>query len=195
MKPVVTYFNADVDKVNILAENRGKIGVYCWTNIINGNIYIGSCVNISSRMYTYYSLGSLVKSNSPIDRAMLKYGFSNFRLDVLEYSNRENVLEKEQYYMDLLKPIYNIVQKAGSTLGYKHTPESFIKMRSFVLSTEARNKKALTTVNATAAKRISITVEDINTNIKSEYTSLTEAGKALNISKAAISPSLLGNKV
>ncbi|RDI76676.1 hypothetical protein Vi05172_g13343 [Venturia inaequalis] len=73
-------------------------------------------------------------------------------------------------------------------------------MSSFVLSTEASNRKALTTVNATAAKRISITVEDINTNSKSEYASsffffTTEAGKALNISKPAISKALLGNKV
>lgn len=50
-------------------------------------------------MYTYYSLGSLVNSNRPIDRAILKYGFSKFRLDVIEYCNKENVLEREQYYI------------------------------------------------------------------------------------------------
>jgi excinuclease UvrABC nuclease subunit len=192
---MVTYLNADEDKVNILAQNRGKTGVYCWTNKINGNIYIGGSVNLSVRMYNYYSLGSLVKSNRTIDKAILKYGFSNFRLDILEYSDKHNVLEREQYYMDLLKPRYNIVQKAGSTLGYKHTSESLAKMRDFVLSTEVRDRKALSTVNATAARKISIIVEDIETNVKSEYASLTEAGKALGVTKAAISQGLLKNKI
>lgn len=69
IKPVVVYDNADVDKTRILADNRKKIGVYRWINKINGNTYIGSSVSISVRMYTYYSLRSLVKSNRPIDRA------------------------------------------------------------------------------------------------------------------------------
>ena len=52
--------------------------------------------------------------------------------------------------MDSLKPTYNIVEIAGSTLGYKHSPESLEKMRNFVMSEEAREKKALSTANATA---------------------------------------------
>ena len=42
--------------------------------------------------------------------------------------------------MDSLKPTYNIVEIAGSTLGYKHSPESLEKMRNFVMSEEAREK-------------------------------------------------------
>lgn len=134
MKPVTIYDNAEVDKLNILADNSNKPGIYRWINKINGNTYIGSSVNISVRMYTYYSLRCLAKSNRPIDRALLKYGFSNFRLVILEYGDKNNVLIKEQYYMDLFKPEYNIAEIAGSTLGYKHTPESLAKMRDFVLS-------------------------------------------------------------
>lgn len=103
MKPVVIYNNSDEDKLNILADNRKKPGIYRWINKINGNTYIGSSVNISLRMYTYYSLRSLAKSNRPIDRALLKYGFSNFRLEILEYGDKTNVLIREQYYIDLLK--------------------------------------------------------------------------------------------
>ncbi len=80
--------------------------------------------------------------------------------------------------MDLVKPQYNIVEIAGSTLGYKHTPESLAKIRDFVLSDEVRNRKVLSTVNATAARRMSIIVKNIKTNHKSEYASLTEVGKA-----------------
>lgn len=106
IKPVVIYANADEDKVQILADNRKKAGVYRWINNKNGNTYVGSSINISVRMYTYYSLRSLAKSNRPIDRALLKYGFSNFTLEILEYCSEENLLKREQYYLDLLKPQY-----------------------------------------------------------------------------------------
>lgn len=146
-------------------------------------------------MYTYYSLLSLAKSNRPIDRALLKHGFSNFTLEILEYCDKNNVLEREQYYMDILKPQYNIVEIAGSTLGYKHTPESLAKMRDFVLSNEVRDRKALSTANATAARRIPILVENMETKIKQEYSSLTEAGFALGVSKALISQGLINNRL
>ncbi len=158
---MVIYDDADKDKLNILADNRNKIGVYRWINKINGNIYIGSSVNISVRMYTYYSLRYLAKSNRPIDRALLKHGFSNFILEILEYTDIDSVLIREQYYMDLYKPQYNIVEKAGSTLGYKHTQESLYKMRNFILSDEVINKKAISAANATAARKISVVVENI----------------------------------
>ena len=121
MKPVVIYDNADEDKLNILVDNRNKIGIYRCIKKVNGNTYIGSSANMSVRMYTYYSLRSLAKSNRPIDRALLKYGFSNFALLILGYTDKNNVLKREQYYMDLYKPQYNIVETAGSTLGYKDT--------------------------------------------------------------------------
>ncbi len=195
MKPVIIYVNADEDKLNILADNRNKPGIYRWINKINGNTYIGSSVNISVRMYTYYSLRCLAKSNRPIDRALLKYGFSKFILEILEYGDKNNVIIREQYYMDLLKPEYNIAEIAGSTLGYKHTPESLAKMIDFVLSDEVRDRKALSTTNATAARRISIIIENIETKVKHEYLSLTEAGYALGVSKASISQALINDRL
>ncbi len=192
---MVLYDDADKDKLNILADNRNKIGIYRWINKINGNTYIGSSVNISVRMYTYYSLRSLAKSNRLIDRALLKYGFSNFAMEILEYTYKNNVLEKEQYYMDLFKPQYNIVETAGSTLGYKHTQESLEKMRDFILSDEVRDRKALSTENATAARRISIVVENIKTKVKQEYFSLTEAGYALGVSKSSVSQALINDRL
>lgn len=193
--PVVIYENADEKKIDILTENRKKIGVYRWVNKTNLNTYVGSSTNICVRMYTYYSLLSLVKSNRPVDRALLKYGFYNFTLEILEYCNKENVLEREQYYLDLLKPEYNIVERAGSTLGYKHTPESLAKMRDFVLSDEVSNKKALSTANATAKRRIPIIVENMETKAEQEYESLTEAAAALGVSKTSISQGLNNNKL
>lgn len=192
---MVIYDDADKDKLNILADNRNKIGIYRWINKINGNIYIGSSVNISVRMYTYYSLQYLAKSNRPIDRALLKHGFSNFILEILEYTDIDSVLIREQYYMDLYKPQYNIVDKAGSTLGYKHTQESLDKMRNFILSDEVINKKAISTANATAKRKIPVVVGNIKTKVKQGYISLTEAGYALGVSKASLSQALNNNRL
>jgi hypothetical protein len=196
IKPIVKYNNADVDKVAIFADNRNRSGVYRWINNENGKTYVGSSVSLSVRFYNYFNLRSLAKSNRLIDMAILKYGFSKFSLEILEYCDgKELVLKREQYYLDNLKPQYNIVEIAGSTLGYKHTEESLEKMRNFVLSDEVLARKRLATTNATASRRISIIVEDIETNEKSEYVSLTEAGKALGVSKAAVSQAFLNNRL
>lgn len=44
------YENADVQKLEVLKENKGKSGVYLWINNINGNKYVGSSVNLSRRL-------------------------------------------------------------------------------------------------------------------------------------------------
>lgn len=59
-----------------------------------------------------------------INRALLKYGYANFSLEILEYCEPSKCTEREQYYLDLLKPEYNVLPIAGSCLGYKHSEES-----------------------------------------------------------------------
>jgi len=87
-------------------------------------------------------------------------------LEILEYCNKDIVIQREQYYMDLLNPEYNVVYKAGSTEGYKHTPESLEKMRNFVLSAEVREKKILAVAKASEANRIAVIIENIKTHEK-----------------------------
>lgn len=53
----------------------------------------------------------VIKNQSMIYRALLKNGYSKFRLDILEYCDPDLVLEREQYYLDTLKPEYNIKKK------------------------------------------------------------------------------------
>jgi group I intron endonuclease len=63
-----------------------------------------------------------------ICRALLKYGYSNFSLEILEYCEPENAIKREQYFLDLLNPEYNILKTAGSSLGRKHSVEAKAKM-------------------------------------------------------------------
>lgn len=127
--PARIYPNFDLDKVEILLDNKGKSGVYRLKNLTNGKTYVGSSVNISGRMSRYYSLGCLIGSNSMlINRALLKYGYSSFSLEILEYCSKDESLKRENYYLKLFKPDYNIATDAlAPMLARKHSAESLKK--------------------------------------------------------------------
>lgn len=61
--------------------------------------------------------------------ALLKYGYAEFRLEILEYCPSSIVLDREQFYIDKLNPEYNILKIAGSNLGYIHS-EASLKLMS-----------------------------------------------------------------
>ena len=44
------YLNADTQKTDILLENNGKTGIYMWTHLESGSIYIGSAINLRTRL-------------------------------------------------------------------------------------------------------------------------------------------------
>jgi group I intron endonuclease len=56
--------------------------------------------------------------------SLLKYGYPSFKLFILEYCDKEDLILREQYYFDLLEPKYNVCKTAGSTLGKMHTEEA-----------------------------------------------------------------------
>lgn len=90
-------------------ENKGKSGIYRWINKETGKSYVGSSANLSKRFYQYYNYNHIAdtKRNMRIDRALFfffKYGYSKFKLEILEYCEISNLIEREQYYLDLLKP-------------------------------------------------------------------------------------------
>lgn len=131
--PVVSYSNADKDKFIVYKENKNKSGIYRWNNLITRKSYIGSSISLGNRLSSYYSLAYLRKrvrkGSSIIYNSLLKHGYSNFSLDILEYCDPAILIAREQYYIDLLKPEYNILKIAGSCFGYKHTEESIKKMK------------------------------------------------------------------
>jgi len=224
IKPIKVYYNCDTDKSTILKENRNKAAVYRWVNNINNKTYIGSTANLTKRLYKYYSAKFLMESKLPIIKALLKYGYSNFSLEVLEYctQDKDTLIKREQYYLDLLKPEYNILTNAYSTLGYKVSEENLDKYwrgrifsketkellskaatgrilteeerkkisearKGIILSKETREKISKST---TALIGIPIKVKNIKTNEELVYTNLTEAGKALGVSRTAIKKAL-----
>jgi group I intron endonuclease len=95
-------------------------------------------VDLTRRLRDYLSpkflKKEIVKNNSIIYKALLKYDYSNFSLEILEYCDNMSTISKEQYYINLLEPEYNICLKAGSSLGRVVREETRLKLRNVWLN-------------------------------------------------------------
>lgn len=103
-----------------------KSVIYCIENIINGKKYVGSAVNYIKRCNNHKSALRLkTHTNIKLQRAWNKYGEGNLIFSILEcVPNLDELVSREQYYIDTMKPWYNIAPCAHSMLGFKHTEES-----------------------------------------------------------------------
>jgi hypothetical protein len=121
--PIKIYENADICKDLAIKDNADKSGIYRWTHIYNGKSYLGSSSNLKKRFSNYYNYNYISdpKKNMLINKALLNNGYSVFRLEILEYCEKEVLIDREQYYLDLLKPEYNILEFAFSSIGFKHS--------------------------------------------------------------------------
>lgn len=58
-------------------------------------------------------LSKLKTRTSIIYSAILKHDYVNFSLDILEYCEIDVLIKREQYYLNHLKPEYNILKVAN----------------------------------------------------------------------------------
>ena len=149
--PLLVYKDADVQKENIIKENKNKSGVYRWLNKLNGKSYVGSSISLHKRFYKYYSYNhiALAKLNMLINKALLSDGYSNFQLEILEYCDPSLIIEREQFYIDFFNPEYNIKPKAYSSLGFKHSESTKAQMRIKTPEHLAKLRKNIARVNST----------------------------------------------
>lgn len=127
----VRLYKPNMDRNLIGVENRKRTIIYQWFNLINGTIYVGSAWNGSTRLLSYWTPSTLNK-NLAIYNGLKKYGHNNFILIILEdlgttgSVNKEYMLDREQYYINILFIKYQTLKlnnspTAGSTLGFKHS--------------------------------------------------------------------------
>lgn len=145
----IHYFhNVKESKKDIYKNLRKKAGVYVFINNINNKIYVGSSVNLTSRMANYYYYYNSDKlSKIFIIRAMKKYGLENFSLGIMVFcdKNPKTCLDLEQKWIDYLKPDYNVLTIAGNSSNYKHNIETINKLKLiFFLLLYFSNKKEKT---------------------------------------------------
>jgi group I intron endonuclease len=205
-------FNDPLNQRDQMLKNLNKkSGIYCWFNTINCKYYIGSSVNLNSRISDYYQEHYYKdKNNLTIVKALVKYGMGNFKLIILELTEKENTLTREQYYLDKYEPEYNILALAGNSLGLQHTESTKEKMREKALgrkhSLEVRQKMSenrkgennnffgkthseenLAKLRERAQNRITypksgfeVEVTDLEDNSTTVYKSMREVTRALN---------------
>lgn len=99
-------------------ELTKTFGVYQIKCLIDSKLYVGSTAkSFSIRWKQWRDNLKRGKSNKHLCNSWNKYGAKNFEFSVLEIvEDKTLVLEREQYWMDALKPEFNICPKAGSRL-------------------------------------------------------------------------------
>lgn len=118
---------------------KGKPGVYMITNKVNKKFYIGMSTNLNKRFYNYLDENRLKQDRSSrINKALIKYGFENFSITILElphisdtkddYLNRKSsyftlkgnnrkssyLRNREDFFIKVFKPQYNIKRSLAS---------------------------------------------------------------------------------
>ncbi|KAG0121948.1 GIY-YIG endonuclease, partial [Tuber indicum] len=183
-------------------------------NSINKKIYIGSAVDLSNRLSSYYSTtymeDALKRGLSHIYRALLKNGHSTFSLTILEYCEPSKCLIREKHYWDLLNPEYNIAKNPTAPMsGRKHSEEIRKKMSSAEHSGHFKPGKDNPMFGKTGENHHNfgkakpfgsgkpsqqISVFDKDTNETTRYDSISAAAIALNIKQAHISMYFANNQ-
>ncbi|KAG0632581.1 GIY-YIG nuclease superfamily, partial [Tuber brumale] len=193
------YNNVDIEKLQILQDNVKKSGIYLFKNLINGKRYVGSSDNLSRRFRRYFNVNYLEKKTCMlICLALLKYGYSNFSVEILEYCEPSHNIEREKYYITLLSPQYNIVQDPTKNpmYGRKHSP-SAIKKISEAQQGEKNNMFGRTGENCprfgkekpfgSGKPSQQIEVFDKEKNLTTTYDSISAAARALSVFQQSIS--------
>ena len=99
-------------------------GIYCIRNSVNNKRYVGSAKNLASRYRAHKCDLRKGRHHSPyLQNSWLKHGSDIFEFVVLETCAVEELIPREQYWIDSLRPEYNILPNAGSNFGYRWSEE------------------------------------------------------------------------
>lgn len=155
-------------------------------------------------------MSSSKRGASFICKALLKYGYAGFRLEILEYCPSSIVLDREQFYIDKLNPEYNILKIAGSNLGYKHSEaslklmsdasksrnekEEVLKFKREIMLGRKLSKDHLEGMAKNNPFRVPIILSNIETGENKEFTSLIRAALFLGVHMTTVKRYLVTNK-
>ncbi len=94
-------------------------GIYKIFFLSPDHFYIGSAINLRNRYRGHISaLQRGVHKNAHLQNAYSKYGYDAFHFEIIEcVLYKDDLLVREQHYIDHLKPSYNIHRIAQSSLG------------------------------------------------------------------------------
>lgn len=121
-----------------------RTGIYMIFNFETEDFYIGSArVNFNKRYKQHFvDLRGGRHINNILQRSFNKHGGENFYFIIIEFVDGEdNILNKEQFYIDELNPRYNIAKNVRQPkLGIKMSEEHKERLRQINLGKPAWNK-------------------------------------------------------
>jgi group I intron endonuclease len=191
---------------------KNNCGIYKIINKKNNKCYIGSSINIKRRWAEHKcNLRKNKHINIHLQKSWNKHGEASFLFEIVELvSNTKDLIIREQYYLDKIKTVnskimYNICTIAYSTLGIKysdttknkmseshkgliHKKDTIIKMIHIKNKHSENTKSKLSEINKgrISQNKRPIYQIDLNGNIIKQWNSVTDAAKALNLSKSLI---------
>lgn len=167
-------------------------GIYIFKNNINGKCYVGQSVLIRKRIRSHFSNIKTKRYDSPLYRAIEKYGLHNFTINILEAFVPDPEMSNEQLIkkLDELEIKYIAEYEAYTkgynctvggdygTLGLKMTPDQRKKMSEIAKRKKAGNYKPVYLYNIKEKTTIyAISVTAATNIIKAHRCSIFRAAK------------------
>ena len=205
----------------IIDENKHKSGIYMINNNINHKKYIGCAstnkINSKFRIHFIHFTGSKL-----VAAEVRKYGIENFSFYILEYFpgfvKKENLsashiklLDRENYYISLYSPEYNILNLTESSITNLKTEDNseeiknsienkgkrYIEERRELLSKieSLRNSNKELRNQVTKLFSKSVILYDQIGKIHSKYSSIRTMAKAFNCSNKTINKAIKENTI
>lgn len=163
------------------SEFKGRCGIYCIENLITNKQYIGSSKDIYHRLKRHLcDLRKQRHGNPHLQNSFNKYGEEAWVSKILEICCEEELLNKEQKYINILKPKYNKIL----TPVRPNLPQS---SKDKISNTLRKRYKAgeITTYKQDHAQ-IPIHIYDIFGEYVETFPSIIDASKFLNASSKSM---------
>lgn len=167
---------------NVKLSSDNVIGVYKIINTVNFKFYIGSSLSIYYRAKMHLShLRRNVHGNKYLQRSFNKYGEDKFTFEILEKCNKDIVRVREKYYIDSLKPHYNMKDNTNVPI----ITEELKKRISETLKRKYKSGEISKIWNKDA--EVAVKIYDYNGNFIKKFNSISACSKNINIIKETLS--------
>lgn len=172
---------------------------------MNNEIYIGSTAISFKRRWICHlsSLKAKTHTNAKLQHVYNKYGKDIFEFEIIEECSPDQCIKREQYYMDILHPFYNIRKNADNNFGLKRSKETCRKIglakkgNKFWLgrnhTEESKKKMSIfkqgrpNNIETTIKLGIPIISINLMSGIVSYFISIADANKETKIHRTTIS--------
>lgn len=162
-----------------MQEIEFNSAIYKITNVVNNKCYIGSAVDVYTRLAVHKSgLKYGKQPNKHLQSAYDKYGIENFKFEVLEYVlDKVDLLKREQIWINYFQSCdrrfgYNKRQIPNSNLGVRRPHSEETKLKIGLANSKAllgKTHSEVTKLKMSLAKKGKPKSEQAKANMKAAW--------------------------